>query len=83
MSREKPASLCKGPFALGDNDVFFPVVMCEQLHWSQCNPSLTTSLGPVYTKRQRQLCNKACDSVLIKNNGVIPEWGLQPIFKRL
>ena len=32
----------KGPFALGNNDVFFSVVMCEQLHWWQCNPSLTT-----------------------------------------
>ena len=40
-------------------------------------------LGPIYTKRQRQRCDDACDSVLIENNRVAPEWGLQPIFKRL
>ena len=38
-----------------------------------------TSLGPIYTKRQRQHCDNsadnACDSVLIENNGVASEWG--------
>ena len=32
-------------------------------------------LGPIYTKRQRQRCDDACDSVLIENNRVAPEWG--------
>ena len=33
------------------------------------------SLGPICTKRQRQRCNNACNSVLIENNGFAPEWG--------
>ena len=37
-----------------------------------------TPLGPVYTKRQRQCCDDACDSVLIENNGVAPEWVRNP-----
>ena len=37
-----------------------------------------SSLGPVYTKRQRQRCDDACDSVLIENNGVTPEWVCNP-----
>ena len=40
-------------------------------------------LGPIYTKRQRQYCDDASDSVLIEINGVTPEWWLQPIFKGL
>ena len=32
-------------------------------------------LGPIYTKHQHQGCDDACNSVLIKNNGVAPEWG--------
>ena len=27
-------------------------------------------LGPIYTKRQRQLCDDACDSILIEISGV-------------
>ena len=30
-------------------------------------------LGTVYTKRQRQRCDEACNSVLIENNGVTQE----------
>ena len=40
-----------------------------------------SSLGPVYSKLQRQLCDDARNSVLIENNGVTPGWGLQPIFE--
>ena len=36
--------------------------------------ALCKHLGPICTKRQRQGCNDACNSVLIKNNGVTPEW---------
>ena len=35
-------------------------------------------LGPIYTKRQRQRCDDACDSVLIENNSVAPEWVCNP-----
>ena len=35
-------------------------------------------LGPVYTKRQRQPCDDQCDSVLIENNGVAPDWVCNP-----
>ena len=38
----------------------------------------TFVLGPVYTKRQRQRCDDTCDSVLIENNGVTPDWGYNP-----
>ena len=44
--------------------------------------SVKSTLGPVSTKRQRQRCNDACDSVLIENNGVTPRMDLQPIFKQ-
>ena len=37
-----------------------------------------SALGPVYTKRQRQHCDDACDSVLIENNRVAPEWSCNP-----
>ena len=37
-----------------------------------------SALGPVYTKRQRQHCNDACDSVFIENNRVAPEWVRNP-----
>ena len=30
----------------------------------------------------RQLSDDACNSVLIENNGVTPEWDCEPIFKR-
>ena len=33
-----------------------------------------TCKGPIYTKRQHQRCDDACNSVLIENNGVTPEW---------
>ena len=36
------------------------------------------SKGRVYTKRQRQHCDDDCDSVLIENNGVTPEWVCNP-----
>ena len=29
---------------IDDNDVFFSVIMCEQLYWPQNNPSVTTCL---------------------------------------
>ena len=32
------------------------------------------ALGCVYTKRQRQTCDDACDSVLIENSGVASKW---------
>ena len=32
-------------------------------------------LGPIYTKSQRQGCDDVCNSILIKNSGVAPEWG--------
>ena len=35
-------------------------------------------LEPIYTKRQRQRCDDACDSVLIENNRVAPEWDCNP-----
>ena len=38
----------------------------------------TTSLGPVYTKRQQQHCDDPSDYVLIENNEVTPEWGCIP-----
>ena len=37
-----------------------------------------TGLGPIYTKRQRQRCDDACDFVLIENNIVAPEWVCNP-----
>ena len=37
-------------------------------------------LGPVYTKRQRQCCNDACDSVLIENSGVACKWVVNPFW---
>ena len=40
--------------------------------------SLRIRLGPIYNKRQRQRCDDACDSVLIKNNRVTPEWVCNP-----
>ena len=39
-----------------------------------------SSLGPVYTKHQPQLCVDARNSVLIENNEVTPEWGCNPVF---
>ena len=35
---------------------------------------LLIPVGPIYTKRQRQRCDDACDSVLTENNRVAPEW---------
>ena len=35
-------------------------------------------LGPVYTKRQCQCCDDTCDSVLIENSRVAPEWVCNP-----
>ena len=35
-------------------------------------------LGLVYTKCQRQCCDDACDSNLIENNRVAPEWICNP-----
>ena len=32
----------------------------------------------LHTKRQQQLCNDTSNSVLIENNGVIPEWTCNP-----
>ena len=32
------------------------------------------ALGRVYSKRQRQICDDACDSVLIENSGVASKW---------
>ena len=37
-------------------------------------------LGPVYTKRQCQLCNDASDTFLIENNGVTRKWFATPIW---
>ena len=39
------------------------------------------SLGPIYTKRQRQRCDNSAmmlASFLIENDGVTPEWGCNP-----
>ena len=38
-------------------------------------------LGPVYTKRQLQLCDDGSDSAPIENNGVAPGWGCNPFFQ--
>ena len=37
-----------------------------------------SSLGPIYTKRQRERCDDACDSVLVENNRVASEWVWNP-----
>ena len=37
-----------------------------------------SSLGPIYTKRQRERCDDACDCVLIENNRVASEWVCNP-----
>ena len=39
-----------------------------------------TSLGPVYTKHQRQYCDDARDPVLIESNGVIRKWVATPFW---
>ena len=39
-----------------------------------CSQGEGVVLGPVYTKRQRQLCNDASNSVPIENNGVTWKW---------
>ena len=40
--------------------------------------SVNSPLRSVYTKHQRQCCNDTCDTALIGNNEVAPEWGCNP-----
>ena len=40
--------------------------------------SLRAHLHQASASTLRQLCNEACDSVLIENNRVAPEWGCNP-----
>ena len=72
-------------FSFKPYNPFFPVhVQCERfciilvLVTVLDKASMNTPLGSVYTKRQRQCCDDACDSVLTENNGVAPEWSCNP-----
>ena len=44
----------------------------------QCQLKSWKSLKAIYTKHQRQHCDDACDSALIENNRVAPEWVCNP-----
>ena len=38
---------------------------------------LRARLHQALASRIKQLCNDACDTILIENNGVTPEWDFQ------
>ena len=44
--------------------------MVETYQCAECVPHL----GPIYTKCQHQCCDDTCDSVLIENKRIAPEW---------
>ena len=48
-------------------------------------PAFCCELGPIYTKRlrQRQRCDDTSDTALIESNGVPPDWGCNPLLKKL
>ena len=54
----------------------------SQLHFRhETKGSFRAHLHQASASTLRQLCDEASDSVLIENNGVVLEWGLQPIFE--
>ena len=48
---------------------------CPTLIWGINKWGLRARLHQASASTLRQLCNDACNSVLIENNGVAPEWG--------
>ena len=50
------------------------------IYWYLSRYQSRSLLGPVYTKRQRQRHDDACDSVLIENSGVTWKWVANPFW---